>query len=310
MVGNKSKKEDTLAIAEDLRLKIQDDKTKTSTLLMGCKTVCRYLGTLEENLWIEEELSGYAVAKYKNYTEQTRAIPNYRTVNCIYYNRFNAPLIFLNAKTEENLSSFKIPNAITELETVEDLIITGGPMLDVVNKLNEDSGNVIVKAIVTDNHIHAVLSGLRNRVYEFLDETIIELKYGAISETIFENIRKEVDSKMVDICPDAINKLQVAYENATSNNPEAWSHVGSSCRRLLKEVADAIFPPQTVLVDSDGRKHSVNESNYINRILAAIKQRSNSDTTFDFTKVAFDYIDKLAICRRKISNKVPLNIEH
>lgn len=81
MVGNKSKKEDNLAIAEDLRLKIQDDKTKTSTLLMGCETVCRYLGTLEENLWIEEEISGYDVSKYKIYEKQRRAIPNYRTVN-------------------------------------------------------------------------------------------------------------------------------------------------------------------------------------------------------------------------------------
>jgi hypothetical protein len=50
LVGNKSKKEGNLAIAQDIRLKIQDDKRKTSTLLMGCKTVCRYLGTVEENL--------------------------------------------------------------------------------------------------------------------------------------------------------------------------------------------------------------------------------------------------------------------
>ena len=84
------------------------------------------------------------------------------------------------------------------------------------------------KAVVAENSIHTILVGVRNRIGEFLDDTILELEYGTIPENVFENIR-EVDSKMVEMCPDAINKLQVIYENVSSGSTsEYWSHVASS----------------------------------------------------------------------------------
>jgi hypothetical protein len=289
--GTKSKSQDALTLARDLRVKIQDDQIKISTLLMGCKTVCRYLGNLEENTWIEQELNGYDISKFKKFVEQEKSLPDYREVSCIYYGQFNEPLIFSDSKTRETFSTFKLPNAITELETVKDLVIASGPLLDGTNKLlSESGGYLVVKAIVTNNHIHAVLAGIKNRIYEFLDETILGLEYGGIPELIFEDVRKEVDSKMVSLCPDAINKLQVAYENASSANPESWSHVASSCRRIINDVADTIFPAQPQPVKVDGKEYSVTDDKFINRIIVGLKSKSTSKRTFEFNQSMIEYV--------------------
>jgi len=120
--------------------------------------------------------------------------------------------------------------------------------------------------VVSDNYIQAVLQGIRKRISEFLDKLILELEYGDIPDQIFENIRKQVDSEMVSICPDAINKLQVTYENVISGtSSESWSHVASTCRRIIKDVADVLFPAQSKPIIFDGKEHRVDDSAYINR---------------------------------------------
>jgi hypothetical protein len=48
---------------------------------------------------------------------------------------------------------------------------------------------------------------------------------------------------MIDLRPDdAINKQQAAYGDVAAASPESWSHITSSCRSILKDVADTISP--------------------------------------------------------------------
>lgn len=147
------------------------------------------------------------------------------------------------------------------------MTITSGPLLDIASKYCSDNNlPPIIKAVVSDNYIQAVLQGIRKRISEFLDKLILELEYGDIPDQIFENIRKQVDSEMVSICPDAINKLQVTYENVISGtSSESWSHVASTCRRIIKDVADVLFPAQSKPIIFDGKEHRVDDSAYINR---------------------------------------------
>ena len=156
-------------------------------------------------------------------------MPEYRTASLVYYDLRNQPLVGMNIEQAELLGASKLPNAIAELETSKQLSLTSGPMLDLINHLTGRShSHVVYKAVVAENSIHTILVGVRNRIGEFLDDTILELEYGTIPENVFENIR-EVDSKMVEMCPDAINKLQVIYENVSSGSTsEYWSHVASS----------------------------------------------------------------------------------
>lgn len=46
---HKSKRDDALVLAKELRDRLLDEGQHLSTLILGCKTVRTYLGTMEEN---------------------------------------------------------------------------------------------------------------------------------------------------------------------------------------------------------------------------------------------------------------------
>ncbi len=103
----------------------------------------RYLGTLDENKWIEDELDGYDVTKFKSYQEQEDGLPNHRKIAVLYYFINNNPVVGLGAREAEDLSVIKLPNPVTELETSKTLQFTSGPMLDVMNHLSQESGALV-----------------------------------------------------------------------------------------------------------------------------------------------------------------------
>ena len=81
-----------------------------------------------------------------------------------------------------------------------------------------------------------------------------ELKYSGIAEDVFTRIRDQVDSKIGKIVPDSVQKFTAVYDNLISENPENWSNAVHSCRRILQDLADAIFPPQADRITEDGGK--------------------------------------------------------
>ena len=71
-----------------------------------------------------------------------------------------------------------------------------------------------------------------------------------------------------------------AYDNLASGNPEDWSNAAHSCRRVLEDLAHAVFPPQVEARSRsvDGRKTEVRlgTNHYINRLIAFIEDSSES----------------------------------
>ena len=67
---------------------------------------------------------------------------------------------------------------------------------------------------------------------------------------------------MIRLCPVAINKSISVYENLKKENSESYSHVASSCRRIIKDVADGIFPAKKESIIVDGEKVIVDKNSY------------------------------------------------
>jgi len=180
-----------------------------------------------------------------------------------------------------------------------DLTIMGSGVIDGLNKFLKENITMsyipeVYKAVLPSNQIKIIIIGVRKRIGEFLDKTILELEYGRIPEHIFENIRKEVDHKLVSSCPNAIEKLKVTYERiGSSQNPEDWSHVATSCRRIINDVADVVFPPQPrPTTGTNGKKHRLDENAYINRIITGIRMRASSRSEISFLTSMINYVDK------------------
>lgn len=125
-----------------------------------------------------------------------------------------------------------------------------------------------------------------NLIHTIITKQWVELRFNGLIVTIFEETKKLVDSKIVDICPDAIEKFTVSYERLTETNPESWAQSVTTCRRILNDFADAIYPPQNTLIK--GRK--VGENEYINRLWAFASENIESDTNKKLIQSEVDYI--------------------
>jgi hypothetical protein len=123
------------------------------------------------------------------------------------------------------------------------------------------------------------VSSRRAMIYRYALKKHYELKFSGVADDIFSRIRIRVDSAIGDFVPGAINKLSATYDNLLSDNPENWSNAVHSCRRILQDLADAIFPPtEDRKVQMEGKEKTIKlgKDNYINRIMAYVTDHSKS----------------------------------
>jgi hypothetical protein len=124
------------------------------------------------------------------------------------------------------------------------------------------------------------LSSRRSFIYSYALTKLYELKYSGIADDIFSRIRERVDSVIGERVPDAVQKLSAVYDNLQSENSEDWSNAVHSCRRILQDLADSLFPPRenkTIEINGKAKTIQLGPDHYINRLVSYIEERAESE---------------------------------
>ena len=125
-----------------------------------------------------------------------------------------------------------------------------------------------------------VLASRRTFIYDYVTRKHYEIRFSSLAEDVFTRIRSRVDSSIGFAIPDTVKKLTAAYENLRSDNPEDWANAVHSCRRVLQDLADSVFPSQKEerTRNVDGRETTIRlgADQYINRLVAYIEDSSES----------------------------------
>lgn len=125
-----------------------------------------------------------------------------------------------------------------------------------------------------------ILSRIRQRVHDFLSTTEKELIYGQLNSDLFEQNRRFVDIKLRELSPDALDKMSSAYRRLGENDTEARAQATTSCRRVLKAVADSVFPPRAEPVrGADGKTRDLGEEKYIARLWQFVSEKLGKSTS-------------------------------
>ena len=143
-------------------------------------------------------------------------------------------------------------------------------------------GNVVERRTVRNAALEASmkLAARRTFIYQYAMRKYYELKFAGVADDVFQRIRSSSDPKIGLIVPGAVRKFTAVYDNLKSQNPEDWANAVHSCRRILQDLADAVFPPQ-----SEGRTRAVNGEHapiklgaeqYINRLMAFVDDSTES----------------------------------
>jgi len=134
----------------------------------------------------------------------------------------------------------------------------------------------------------------RSLIYGYTVARYHELRFSAIASDVFARVRERADAKLATVLPDAVRRFTAVYDNLRSENPEDWSNAVHSCRRILQDLADAIFPPREEerRVESGGKEQRIKlgREQYINRIMAFIQDHSSSGRFEDIVGSQLSFI--------------------
>jgi hypothetical protein len=139
--------------------------------------------------------------------------------------------------------------------------------------------------ILRRSQIRAMLARIRTRVHDYLATVEQELTVDAAVTSTFEALREYVDARLRDVAPTAFVQLASAQQRRNEKDPEARSQALSSCRRALKSVADATYPPKsTPEVGADGSEHQLTDDRYIARLLQFVYEKRKGTTSAELLR--------------------------
>ena len=133
---------------------------------------------------------------------------------------------------------------------------------------------------------------IRGHLHDYILRLYSNLAYGNIIEDTFTKARLETNMRLSTLCPQSINRFVSVYNNMDSNNPEDWANAVHSCRRILVDLADVLYPPRDKPVEIGGKPVKVGQEQYINRLVQFIASKTGSKTYRDVVGADLSNIGK------------------
>jgi hypothetical protein len=121
--------------------------------------------------------------------------------------------------------------------------------------------------------LQGVLDRVRTAVHEFLVSTEAELERGQARAGLFERAQEYVNASLEQYAPSALSQFVAAQERLYSGTSEDLAHALTSCRRMIKSLADHLYPASNdAIVGADGVTRKMSDDQYRNRLLEYVRQ--------------------------------------
>jgi hypothetical protein len=138
-----------------------------------------------------------------------------------------------------------------------------------------------------------ILSRIRARLFQFLIDTERQIEYGQVNADIFERVREYVDENLSIVDPAVLEMFRAAYHRVKDGDGESLSHALTSCRRIIKAVADALYPPRKEPITGiDGKTRSMDDSKYVNRLIQHASENIGKHGSGEVTQATLDQLGR------------------
>lgn len=195
--------------------------------------------------------------------------------------------IFYRKKSNEDR-----PDAVMYLESIEEL----EHAKDIGSIAIQSADNLSERRNLLSNASRgsARLSSRRTFIYGYASRKHYELKFSNVADDVFTRIRSSVDGVIGQVLPTSVKTFAAIYDNLQSGNPEDWANAVHGCRRVLQELADAVFPPsveeRVKTVNGKTIPVKLGTDHYINRLIAYIEDSSDSDRFNELVGSELEYV--------------------
>ena len=251
-------------------------------IILKCLRLCRLLGDQEGVLLFTFESSGYPRGINGKYTSEAERI-------AVLAHRGFQQYDYNTKKLANYLSYALLSDIESGIETLRiKLAASVDPDISLTSAnpnqyLFPPAGNSDERSQITSQiqQKTQILAQVKGALYNYVLTIYNKLVYGNIVEDIFTESRMKVNEKLGEYCPKSIEKFVSVYENLSSDNPEDYANAVHSCRRILVDLADALYPPSDTPIQINGKSIKVGADQYINRLIQYINSKSGSKTYND-----------------------------
>lgn len=164
----------------------------------------------------------------------------------------------------------------------------------VYNQLKSKGNNGIEYRINVTHHISLIRAVGLKRANDLYDKIANE-----DAESTFNILKSHVDDQLLDLNADLAEKFMVAFKNAKKLDEESLSNALLDGRRLLKSLADSLYPATSQVVNG----HKLTDSNYINRLAQYMSEHMSSKTQKTVDAATFELLGKTLDAINKGTNK-------
>lgn len=204
------------------------------------------------------------------------------------------------------------PRSVAEIEDllvmveaqIEGLVVPEGLTPIDLYFRSDDIGQAKTTLIAAAMPLRSALRRIGQRLHDFLLETEHQLEYGQLNADIFERTRRFVDEQLARVAPSALASFNAAYLRASDGDAESLSHALTSCRRVLKSVADAVYPATALkVVGVDGKERSLTDDKYMNRLLQAVTDHLGKSSRNEVLKEVINDLGKRLSALNSLASK-------
>ncbi|MGB6328254.1 MAG: hypothetical protein WBF48_04965 [Halarcobacter sp.] len=293
--------EQALQLSEEILSNIELSNAPLSTIMLKASRLARLLDDFEYQKIFQFENSGYP-------STHNGLKPEIMDI----LKKVNRNYVSEDGKERAHIKSIEsyeqdIELAKDELSGVNNVLVALSTSNAAPSYRREESNKqlIIKRRLRTATDI---LSSRKSFIYNFALEKNYELKYSQLNNNIFERTQLKVDGVMMHIIPETIKKFTSVYSNLLSENDEDWSNAVHSCRRILQDLADEIYPAREPKELPSGRKINLGVEQYINRLITYIEEHSESGRFEEIVGSNLSYmgerLDSIFNATQKGSHKV------
>lgn len=262
-------------------------------VVLKCLRLCRLLGDQKGIALFTCESSGYPCGANGNFTEDAEKI-------ALLAHRVYQDYDYKTRKLVGYVSYALVSDIESSIETLRiKLAASADPNISITSAnpnqfVSAPTGNSTERSQITFqiNQKTQILAQIKGALYNYILTIYNKLVYGNIVEDIFTESRMKVNQKLGEYCPKAIEKFVSVYENLSSDNPEDYANAVHSCRRILLDLADALYPPSDTPIQVNGKPIKIGADQYINRLIQYISSKSGSKTYNDVVGADLSSIGK------------------
>ncbi|AGM07095.1 hypothetical protein [Amycolatopsis keratiniphila] len=155
-----------------------------------------------------------------------------------------------------------------------------------------DTDTVTRETAANIAHLRAIQDGVRHTIFTALCSWERQLTYTDVNERIFERFRSQVDATLANGAPQVLDQFTAVYrrlreaaQRPESTVQEDLSQAVTTCRRILKAVADHVLPGERGATNESGVR--LDDPSYRNRVHEFIARHVNSGSVADSAKAAY-----------------------